>query len=72
MDGQHGGKHYFEDSEYIESKQVTTETTVKSVQAASKLVEQRQKEKEAKLAEETRLAEERRAQNGKTYSMTGQ
>ena len=64
VDGQHGGKHYFEDNEYIESKKETTETTVKSVKSAAKIVAERNKIAEAERLEAERIAEEKRQANG--------
>ena len=69
MDGQHGGKHYFEDNEYIESKKETTQTTVKSVQSAAKIVAERNKIAEAERREAERIAEERRQANGTYFTL---
>jgi len=63
VDGQHGGKHYFEDTDYIDAKKESTEATVNSVQSAKKLVEQRDKIREAQVAEERRMADVKRAEN---------
>ena len=62
--GQHGGKHFYEDEAYIESKKLTTEETIQSTQmAASKRNADIVAEKARRLEEE-RILQEKRDANG--------
>jgi len=64
VEGRHGGKHYFEDEDYIKSKKETTETTIESTQKAAqaRLIQEAAEKK--RLEEEERLREEKRQANG--------
>ena len=64
VEGHHGGKHFFEDEAYIESKKQTTATTIESVQKAATARIKLDAEKRRKLEEEERIRQEKRDANG--------
>merc|ERR1712062_137224 len=70
--GQHGGKHFYEDEAYIESKKLTTEETIQSTQmAASKRNADIEAEKARRLEEERILQEKRDANGGVSSDESG-
>ena len=48
--GQHGGKHYFEDEEYVESKEKSTAQTAESVALAAAKLRKQAEEKRRKVS----------------------
>jgi len=64
VEGRHGGKHYFEDEEYIKSKKVTTETTIESTQKAAQLKLIQEAAEKKRLEEEERIRQQKRDENG--------
>ena len=48
--GEHGGKHYFEDEEYVESKEKSTAQTAESVALAAAKLRKQAEEKRRKVS----------------------
>jgi len=72
VEGRHGGKHYFEDEDYIKSKKLTTETTIESTQKAAQLrIIQEAAEKKRREDEERILQEKRDANGGESSDESG-
>ena len=49
--GEHGGKHYFEDEEYVESKEKSTAQTAESVALAAAKLRKQAEEKRRKVVQ---------------------
>ena len=64
VNGQHGGKHFYEDEAYIESKKITTEETIQSTQAAANAKNKEIKAEIGRKQEEERIRQEKRDANG--------
>ncbi|CBY08670.1 unnamed protein product [Oikopleura dioica] len=56
--GEHGGKHYFEDEEYVESKEKSTAQTAESVALAAAKLRKQAEEKRRKDEEARRIREQ--------------
>ena len=49
--GEHGGKHYFEDEEYVESKEKSTAQTAESVALAAAKLRKQAEEKRRRVSD---------------------
>ena len=56
--GEHGGKHFYEDTEFVKNKEKTTASTINSVGIAAAKLKKQNNIKKLKEEEERKLKEE--------------